>query len=143
MREEMGAAYSEDLRKCIIKGSEDGQQTVRELAKRFEVGKSFVSRLIQQYKETGSLTAKPHGGGERPVIGTEDLNWLKVKVVEKNDITLEELCKELEISKGIKVSQSTMCRALQKIGMTRKKKLSMLTSNKEKKSKKRGENIKK
>jgi transposase len=138
----MAVAYSEDLRRCIIKAAKDEQQSVRELAKRFEVGKSFVGQLIQRYIETGSLSAKPHGGGERPVIGAEDLNWLKVKVVEKNDITLEELCKELEISKGIKVSQSTMCRALQKIGMTRKKKLSMLMSNREKKYKKQGENIK-
>lgn len=139
----MGAAYSEDLRRCIIKGAEGGQESVRALARRFEVGKSFVSRLIQQYRETGSLSAKPHGGGEKPQIGLENLAWLKAKVVEQNDITLEELCKELEESKGINVSQSTMCRALQKIGMTRKKKHFMLTSNKETKSKRQGENIKK
>lgn len=139
----MGAAYSEDLRRCIIKGAEGGQESVRALAKRFEVGKSFVSRLIQQYRETGSLSAKPHGGGEKPQIGSEHLAWLKAKVVEQNDITLEELCKKLEESKGINVSQSTMCRALQKIGMTRKKKHFMLTSNKETKSKRQGENIKK
>jgi transposase len=138
----MGAAYSEDLRRCIIKASLDGQQSVRELAKRFEVGKSFVNKLIQRYKETGSFLAKPYGGGEKPQIGAEELAWLKAKVVEKNDSTLEELCTELEQSKRLKVSQSTMCRALQKIGMTRKKKHSMPTSKKDQKSKKQGESIK-
>jgi transposase len=42
----MGAAYSEDLRRCIIKASEQGYQSVRELAKRFEVGKTFVNNLF-------------------------------------------------------------------------------------------------
>ncbi|WP_330485838.1 helix-turn-helix domain-containing protein [Tumidithrix elongata] len=48
----MGVAYSEDLRKCIIKAHEEGQQSVRALAQRFQVGKSFVSQLIQRYQQT-------------------------------------------------------------------------------------------
>jgi len=53
----MGAAYSEDLRRCIIKASEQGYQSVRELAKRFEVGKTFVNNLLNRYKQTGNLRA--------------------------------------------------------------------------------------
>ncbi|MEE3719845.1 helix-turn-helix domain-containing protein [Tumidithrix elongata RA019] len=108
----MGVAYSEDLRKCIIKAHEEGQQSVRALAQRFQVGKSFVSQLIQRYQQTGSYAAKPHGKGEKPQIGEEDLNWLKAKVIEKNDSTLEELCRMLESERDIQVSQPTMCRAL-------------------------------
>ena len=129
----MGSAYSEDLRKCIIKANEEEKQSVRQLAQRFHVGKSFVGQLIQRYKETESYAAKPHGKGKKPQIGAEDLNWLKAKVIEKNDITLEELCRMLESDRDIKVSLPTMCRALQKIGLTRKKKLFMPTNNKEKK----------
>jgi len=130
----MGVAYSEDLRRCIVKAYEESKASSRKLAKRFEVGKTFVNELIQRYKETGSLSAKPHGGGEKPQLNTEDLKWLKAKVIEKNDSTLKELCQELE-SRGIKVSQSTMCRALKKIGLTRKKKLFMPTNSREKKCK--------
>jgi transposase len=128
----MGVAYSEDLRRCIVKAYEESKASSRKLAHRFEVGKSFVNKLIQQYQETGSVSAKPHGGGEKPQLNVEDLDWLKAKVIEKNDSTLKELCQALE-SRGIKVSQSTVCRALQKIGLTRKKKLFMPTNGREKK----------
>jgi transposase len=133
-RKRIGVAYSEDLRKCLIKAHEEGQESVRKLAQRFQVGKSFVGELIQRYQQTGSYAAKPHGKGEKPKIGEEDLNWLKAKVIEKNDSTLEELCRMLESERDIAVSQPTMCRALQKIGLTRKKKLFMPTNKKEKKS---------
>ena len=54
----MGAAYSEDLRRCIIKASEQSKQSVRELAKRFEVGKTFVTHVTQKSKKV-SGTAIP------------------------------------------------------------------------------------
>jgi len=78
----MGAAYSEDLRRCIIKASEQGYQSVRELAKRFEVGKTFVNNLLNRYKQTGNLRAKPHDGREIPEMKAEDLDWLKANVEE-------------------------------------------------------------
>lgn len=42
-------------------------------------------------------------------------------VIGKNDATLKELCLCLEEKVGIKVSQSTMCRFLQKHNLNRKK----------------------
>ena len=47
----MGAAYSEDLRRRIIKASEQSKQSVIELAKRFEVDKTFVNNLLNRYKK--------------------------------------------------------------------------------------------
>ncbi len=86
-----------------------------------QVGKSFIGKLIKRYKETGSIAAKPFAGGEKPHLSGEDLAWLKTRVEATNDSTLAELCAELETNRGKKVSQSSMCRALQKIGMIRKK----------------------
>ncbi len=43
-------------------------------------------------------------------------------VEEDNDATLEQLCHRLEAKTGIKVSVPTMCRWLQRWGLTRKKK---------------------
>jgi transposase len=113
----MAAAYSEDLRICIIKAYKEGQESVRQLADRFHVGKSFIGKLIKRYKETGSIGDKPFGGGEKPYLNQEDLAWLKARVEASNGSTLAELCVDLETSRGKRVSQSSMCRALQKIGM--------------------------
>jgi transposase len=131
----MAAAYSEDIRICIIKAYKEGEESIRQLADRFQVGKSFVGRLLKQFRETGTITAKPFGGGEKPYLNEEDLAWLKARVEASNDSTLAELCADLETSRGKKVSQSSMCRALQKIGMIRKKKLFTPMNAKAKKSK--------
>lgn len=58
--------------------------------------------------------AKPHGGGENPHLNAEDLEWLKAKVEQKNDITLPELRQELKNIRGKEVSLSTICRTLKK-----------------------------
>jgi len=75
------------------------------------------------------LRAKPHGGGEKPQLNAEDLDWLKAKVEKKNDSTLEELSQELKSIRGKEVSLSTICRALKKVGLKRKKKLFMPMSS--------------
>ena len=69
------------------------------------------------------MTALPHGG-EKPQLNGEDLDWLKAKVEEKNDSTLEELRQELKSIRGKEVSLSTICRAQQKLGLKRKKNFS-------------------
>lgn len=90
----MAAAYSEDIRICIIKVYNEGQESVRQLAERFQVGKSFIGRLLNQFRETGTIAPKPFGGGEKPYLNEEDLAWLKARVEAVNDSTLAELCAE-------------------------------------------------
>jgi transposase len=46
-------------------------------------------------------------------------------VNEKNDITLEKIQKRLDEQENIKVSLSTICRVLQSLNLSRKKKQSM------------------
>ena len=57
--------YSQDLRKRGLQTIRRGDGSVRQIARRFLVSASFVTRLLRLYRGTGSLEPKPHGGGTR------------------------------------------------------------------------------
>ena len=42
---------------------------MRQIARRFLVSVSFVTRLLQLYRSTGSVEPRPHGGGNPPCSG--------------------------------------------------------------------------
>ena len=118
-------AYSIDLRQKIIDVHENENISIRKLAKRFCVAKSFIQKLLKQYRETGDITPKPQGGSPAPKINGEHLITLVEIIDANNDATLEELCILLEEKTQIKVSRATMGRITKKLNYTVKKKLSI------------------
>jgi len=129
--------YSIDLRKKIIEVYKQEKISIRNLAKRFYVAKSFVQKLIKQEQDTGDISPKRQGGNSPPKVQGEDLVTLAEIIENNNDATLSELCELLEAQTGIKVSRATMGRISQQLNYTVKKKLSMLRKNKMKKSNKK------
>jgi transposase len=111
--------YSNDLRIRVIEAIERGEESWRQIAKRFVVDLSFVIRLVQSYRRTGTIQPKPHAGGRRPALGPEQLQRLRELVREQPDATLEELRQAL----GVSCSTMAIVRALQKLGLPRKKKV--------------------
>jgi transposase len=111
--------YSHDLRKRVIDTVERGDGSLRQIAQRFLVSVSFVTRLLRHYRTTGSLDPKPHGGGRRPTLGPAQLKQLRALLRKQPDATLEELRQRL----GVNCSHMAIVRALQKLKMTRKKKV--------------------
>jgi transposase len=111
--------YSQDLRKRILETVQRGDGSLRQIARRFLVSVSFVTRLLRLHRGTGSLEPKPHGGGNPAVLGPEDLERLRELVGQQPDATLEELRQRL----GASCSTMTISRALRKLGLPRKKKV--------------------
>lgn len=60
----------------------------RQLAKRFCVALSFIERLLKQYRETGEIAPKPHGGGAQLTVTSLQLTRLAEIVEANNDATL-------------------------------------------------------
>ena len=58
--------YSMDLRERVAAAIDAGEGSQRQVAKRFRVSVSFVTRLVQRRRDAGALAPKPHGGGPRP-----------------------------------------------------------------------------
>jgi transposase len=112
------SAYSQDLRQRVIDTVERGEGSLRQIARRFLVSLSFVTRLLRHHRETGSVEPKPHRGGRPPALGSADLERLRQLNREQPDATLEELRQRL----GVDCSLMAISRALRKLKITRKKK---------------------
>ena len=112
-------AYSQDLRKRILETVQRGDGTLRQIARRFLVSVSFITRLLQRHRSTGALEPRPHGGGNPAVLGPEDLQQLRELIRQRPDATLEECRQRL----GASCSTMTISRALRKLGLPRQKKV--------------------
>jgi transposase len=111
-------AYSNDLRERIVVAVERGDYPLRQLAHLFSVSLSFLVRLLQRKRRTGSVQPAPYAGGPTPKLDAATRARLLTLVREQPDATLAELRERL----GVSCSLMTIARALQRRRITRKKK---------------------
>jgi transposase len=64
---------SNDLRKRILEAVDNHEGSRREIARRFKVDVSCITRLLQLRRQTGSITPRPHGGGIAPTLDQDGL----------------------------------------------------------------------
>lgn len=115
-------AYSLDLRQRVVAAYEKGKGSLAEVAEQFNVGQTFVKKMLRQYRETGSVAPLVHGGGRQPALSDEEHRLLRQKVKEQPDISLAELQEQLSQSAGVTASLPTIHRSLRRSGHSRKKK---------------------
>jgi transposase len=113
-----------DVRRLVFAAVQEGELTRTEIAERFGVCKSWIRRLLQRFREAGSIAALPHGGGRPPILEEADLERLRKLSAENSDATLNELLDLL----GEPVCQMTICRALKKLRLPLKKSRTMPAS---------------
>src|SRR5262252_9417447 len=112
--------YSQDLRDRIIQALEAGTETQQAIAARFCVSGSFVEKLWQRWRQSGSSAAKPHAGGRQGTL-KDHLERLRTEVAKQPDATLAELRDRIVAAQGPQVSRATICRALQRLRLPLKK----------------------
>ena len=110
-------AYSMDLRERVVAACDEGTDTRAEIAERFSVSESWIRRLLQRRRETGTIAPKPHGGGREPAFDPEAAARLRAAVAADPDATLVELA----VAAGVACSTSATDRALRRLAITRKK----------------------
>lgn len=118
----MPVPYSEDLRRKIIQACERGTESQRKIAELFSVSQSFVESVWHYYRHSGGECVPYRRRAGRhtrldEVCHEKLRGWLE----EQPDLTLKELIERLYAATGIAVSEPTMCRVLQQLGMRRKK----------------------
>jgi transposase len=111
--------YSQRTRRRIIALYKAGEDTTDIAA---EVGGcvSGVRRVRQRFEETGSLEPRKAKPGAKPKLDVDALKRMADRVAAKPDVTLAELREFV----GVQLDLSAYCRALKKLGLTRKKKRS-------------------
>ena len=109
---------SDDLRERILAAVDHREGSRRQLAARFAVNVSTITRLLQLRRQTGSIAPRPHAGGKPPTLDHDGLERLRGLVREDPDATLEQLRQRLGIAGSIMI----VWRGLKALGITRKKK---------------------
>lgn len=112
-------AYSTDLKERLVRAVADGLP-MREAARRFTVAVTTVKRAVVQQRTTGSLARKPIPGRPRVLGGAQEA-ILRARLEAAPDATLLEHCAWWAEHTGQQVSQTTMWRALHRLGWTHKK----------------------
>jgi transposase len=93
--------YSMDLRERVVAAYDRKTGTQAEVAARFEVSLSWLQKLLRFRRATGSIGAKPHGGGWTPKFSGARLEELKKFVEEDPGATLEELLRRSQVDASI------------------------------------------
>jgi transposase len=90
----MPKPLSDDLRKRIINSKLRGD-TESKIAFEKEVNKSTVTKLWSKYRSTGSYTPRSTVRGRKPRLSEHQLEQIKQTIIDRADITLQELIDEL------------------------------------------------
>lgn len=130
-------AYSQDLRERILQTVDEGK-TQAKAAQLLKVSEASVKRYVRQRREKGHVRPKPIPGRPATKRGALEAH-LQPQLEKQPDATLQEHCESWQARGGIKVSLSTMSRAIEKLKWTRKKKFCKQMREK-KKSAEHGEN---
>ncbi len=109
-------AYSYDLRERVLADCDAGASTA-EVAAKYRVSSSWVRRLKQRRRETGSTAPRPQRHGPPPKWAAH-VEAIRASAREAPDATLEEHRRRLGLDIGI----STLWRAFDALGLTFEKK---------------------
>jgi transposase len=113
--------YPKELRTRVVAAVEQGERTIEEVAAVFSVGMTFVKKMLR-LQRAGEDLAPRHGGGSAPQLTDSDRALLRDTVARAPDVTLAECQSILRAQAKRRVSGPTICRALQQLGLPRKKK---------------------
>lgn len=116
----MGKPHPIELRERVVAFVDEGG-THRAAARHFRVSPKFVNDMIKLRRETGRLEPKPQGnlGRTGKLRGLE--GWVRGRLAEQGDLTLDELRLALERDREVRVHRSAVGRWLHRLGLSHKK----------------------
>ena len=113
-------AYAMEFREAVARAYDECGSSI-EVAEQFACSESWVRRLIQRRRETGSLAPRPQRLPDNKKLNDDDLGQLRTLILQTPDMTLAELAEAM----NHKVSVPTVWRATQALGLPLKKSPSM------------------
>lgn len=120
----MRGAYSLDLRERAVAAYKAGGHTYESIAQLFRVGVATVNRWLSRDRRFGSVERAPRGGGQPRAVDAEGDRFLLELVASEPDLTLAEISERYERKRGVVLATTSVWRALDRLGVTRKKKRS-------------------
>jgi transposase len=117
----MAKPLSEDLRVRVVQAV-DGGMSRRAAAERFGVSPSSAVRFVREWRDSGSMRAKPQGGDQRSRRIEAHRDFILSAIAAKPDVTLEEIAEMLKSTLGASFAPSSIWRFLDRHAVTFKKK---------------------
>ena len=114
--------YPQELRVRVVAAIEQGEGSIPEIARLFNVGTTFAKKMLRLHR-AGDDLAPRHGGGSSPALKAAEHALLREQIAEQPDASLAELQAVLREQQEVSVSQATVSRALQALGLPRKKRV--------------------
>ena len=114
----MAKPYSDDLRERVVRAVEGGSSR-HEAAGQFAVSVSFVVKLMQRYRATGSFKPGDFGGHKEPKLARHEA-VVRDLIEQTPSATLLELRKKLS-ERGVEVGKSSIARFLRRLRISYKK----------------------
>jgi transposase len=117
------APYPTELRVRVVAAVEEGRFAIPEIARLFQVGVTFIKKMLKLYRAGAPLDPR-HGGGPPLVLQEPETTQLRQALQARPDATLAELQQVLADTCQVTVSLATISRRLQVLHLPRKKKVS-------------------
>ncbi len=115
------APYPKELRVRVVAAVEEGRFSIPEIARLFQVGVTFIKKMLTLHRAGVPLDPR-HGGGPVPVLPEPETTRLRQALQARPDATLAELQQVLADTCQVTVSLATISRRLQVLPLPRKKK---------------------
>ena len=116
-------ALSMDLRERVVKAKGTGSSYAG--AERFAVASSWVRKIWLRARNTGSVAPLPRGGNRARKVDAQGEAQIREWVAEQPDLTIDELRERYLAARQVTVSEPAMRRTLNRMGLSRKKRLSL------------------
>ncbi len=118
-----GKAYPQELRERVMQAADEGAR-VGQIAKRFKVSVSYVSKVLARRSRTGETTARPQVNHVPAKLAAHEAA-IRDKLKAERDLTLAELQAWLAKEHAVTVSVRVIWKTLGRLNITRKKSSSM------------------
>ena len=105
----------------VVAAVEEGGLSIPEAARIFQVGLTFIKKMLKLHR-AGEALAPRHGGGPVPLLQEPETTVLRQELKARPDATLAELQAVLTAHCDTTASVSTISRGLQALKLPRKKK---------------------
>jgi transposase len=109
-----------DLRERILASYDNEEGSREEVAHRYRVSLGMEKKLLQQRRHTAEIAPRHHRSGRKPKIVEAHRTQMRTLLNRKPDLTLSELRQAV----GLDCSLPAIHYALDKLGLTYKKRLS-------------------
>lgn len=114
--------YPKELRTRVVAAVDQGEHSIPEIASLFNVGATFVKKMLRLHRAGQDLEPR-HGGGAKASLKEPEKSILRAEVARRPDVSLEELQQVIAQKRKISVSRSTISRTLGKLNLPRKKRV--------------------